>query len=122
MALLDVTLIVSTEERTERWAAFVHELGFFAYGKTEEEASDRVGRILSVLAESFAGDVPGFNTYLDKHEVKYVWLDDPGTLHESNRFVAHYRGNVVPPATSDRASVPRLRTFGDVEVPSGAAA
>ena len=112
MPLLDVTLTVSTEERPDRWAAFVHELGFFAYGKTEEEASDRVERILSALAESFAGDVPGFNTYLDEHEVKYVRLDDPGTLREPNRFVAYYRDNVVPACylgSSESATFAHLR-------------
>lgn len=122
MPLLDVTLTVSTEERPDRWAAFVHELGFFAYGKTEKEASDRVEHILSALAESFAGDAAGFSAYLDEHEVKYVQLDDPDIPPGPISTTTAYRGSIFPPARTDRTRVPRLRTFGEVEVPSGVTA
>ena len=122
MPFLDVTLTVSTEERSDRWAAFVHELGFFAYGETEEEATDRVGHIVSALAESFAGDLPGFNAYLDKHEVKHVLLDDIDTSLKPVGSPTDYRGHISATTAQIQATVPRLRTFGKVEVPNGAAA
>ena len=90
MILLDVTLTVSTKERTDRWIAFIHELGFFVYGQTEEEVNDRVGYMLNDLADSFEHD-HHFVTYLDRHAVKYVKLDDIDGYPEPEGYVVSTR-------------------------------
>ena len=118
MPEFDLTLTLSTMEFPDRWSTYVHELGFFAFGQTEEEAEERVGDHLRAIAESFAGDMPGFQGYLDEHGVKYILLDDPDNL-------------LLPsePTMIDRiqdflnqANTLRLHTYGKVEVPDGIAA
>ncbi len=92
MPVLDLTLTVSTEDRGGRWAAYVNELNFFAYGETEEEAVDRVNDILNALGESL-GDISSAEAYLTDNGV--AWLREPDS--EEERLI-HFGGIEVPDA------------------------
>ena len=74
MPVLDLTLTVSTEDRGGRWAAYVNELNFFAYGNTQCEAIDRVNVVLNAISGSF-DSTEAFETYLEDNGVK--WLREP---------------------------------------------
>ncbi len=124
MPSLDVTLTVSAEERPDCWALFVHELGFFAYGATEQAAHNRIESLLSALVASFDSDAEQVRNYLDACSVKYVWLDEAApdlaeTASVSTRLGDLGQITIPEPPT---LSPPRLHTFGGVEVTGGVAA
>lgn len=108
MAIIDVSLTVSSEEREDRWVVHVHELDYYAYGKTEDEALERVPYLFNALAESFGKDLDGFRDYLTTHQVKFIWAED-SPENESVQAIAE-RGFA-------RAAIqPQLQTFNGIEV------
>ena len=79
---LHLDLVGEVEERPDRWAIYSREFGFYAYGKTREEAND----------DFYSGVADILNSF-DQHEGHEEMV-----AYLSNRGIKHYfaPGNEYP--------------------------
>jgi hypothetical protein len=87
---LHFNLVGEVEERSDRWAIYSREFGFYAYGKTREEAN-----------EDFYSGVTDILSSFDQHERMVAYLSNRGIKYnftpdnEQPIDPVHFRGKSI---------------------------
>lgn len=90
--LLTMDVSVVKEEREDRWAFYIQELGFTLYGKTEDECLEVVRKAINTLVSSLRHDRERLLGYLDAHGVMYR-VENRGSA--SSNYVQVVPENIV---------------------------
>ena len=72
---LDLHLVAEVEEREDRWAMYSREFGFYAYGKSRDEANQDFLAGVSAILESF-GSVSELRDYLERRAIRYSFSEE----------------------------------------------
>ena len=71
MARVDMHITVQTEQREDRWACYVPEFGFTAYGESRKDANQEVDNALAALVGSFNNDQRAIRRFLESRNVNH---------------------------------------------------
>ena len=87
---LHLNLVGEVEERPDRWAIYSREFGFYAYGKTREEANEDFYSGVADILNSF-DQHERMVAYLSNRDIKYNFTLD----NEQPIDPAHFRGKSI---------------------------